>query len=117
MDSDRKVSFAEFETVVGVFRRPDKDSERDGGDQNENDAEFDESLHGEPLCLRWSFLRQDWQHSFQGYHTLRRLLSAQGSQESSQTRHVLLALFKTAICATSSGWPEEVTENTGRMEF
>lgn len=47
MDSDRKVSFAKFETVVGVFRRPDIDSKRDGGDQNENDAEFGESLHGE----------------------------------------------------------------------
>jgi hypothetical protein len=52
MDSDRKVSFAKFETVIGVFRRPDIDSEWDGGDQNENGAEFDESLHGEPLCLR-----------------------------------------------------------------
>jgi hypothetical protein len=47
MNSDRKVSFAKFETVVGVFRRPNIDSERDGCDQNENEAEFDESLHGE----------------------------------------------------------------------
>jgi hypothetical protein len=44
VDSDRKLSFAKFDVVVGVFRRPYVDGERDGGDKNED---CDESSHGE----------------------------------------------------------------------
>ena len=47
VDSDRKVRFAKFETVVCVFGRPDVDGEGDGSDENESDAEFGESVHDE----------------------------------------------------------------------
>jgi len=77
MDSDRKVSFAKFETVIGVFRRPDKDGERDSGDQNENDAEFGESLHGETPLFETVIFAPGLAAfvsggSYQEYHTLSR---------------------------------------------
>jgi len=50
VDSDWELSLAELDLIVGVFRRPDVDSERDGSDENENEAEFGESLHCE-TCL------------------------------------------------------------------
>src|SRR5262249_49877785 len=84
LDSDWELRIAEFDLIVGVFRRPHVDSERDSGDEYED---RDESLHGETPLWEIVILPLVWRHS----PTSCQISSAHGRPESSKKRPIAAA--------------------------